>query len=1209
MNGRGLIIGWFMLSSVWAQITVTTGMTPQQLVQNVLLGGGVIAFNITYNGDPAAIGYFANGLTSLNINDGIILSTGSVLDAPGPNNSQSTTTDFSTGGDPDLQTLTSFPLEDAAVLEFDFIPIGDTVLFRYVFASEEYCEWACDQFNDVFGFFISGPGIPGGKQNIAIIPGTNPPQPVTINNVNNGDCSPPSTCGGYAQYYIDNTGGLEVEYDGFTVVFTAMAVVVPCDTYHIKLAIADASDGAYDSAVFLEAKSFSSNALNLQAVTPITDTRGNKILPEGCGVAYFVFTAEDTLNQAQVIYFDIDGNATNGTDYYYIPDSIVIPAGAISDTLWIIPIEDFIPEAPETLIITITNQAGACANVTVVTDTIFISDTPPFEVFLPEEVVACGTKPVTLTPYVTPIPSPLNYLWSTGDTTSTLTIQVGKDTLITLIVSDTCGHSASDSVWIRVFPDTPRVNIIPTQLERCQGDAGTLIATEVFGGNGGVKQYLWRPTRGLSAPDTSHPIANPTQTTWYYVWVMDSVGCISLMDSVLVIVHPKPQITPLFNDTTICQGDNVQLQISISPTGSNYVYQWSPAAFLNDSTLSKPVAAPDSSIVYSVIAVDTVTGCESMPAQIAVQVTPKPIANAGPDRTLCQGDSVQLYGSADNVVGIPSFVWSPATGLNDPTSPFPKAAPTTTTTYQLIVYNGNCPSDPDSVTIYVQTPPTLLKLLSEPVWVCPGESKQLLIQLVGTGNYTFSWSPATGLSDPTVLQPFATTDSVTIFYLTISSDSCVFEDVLSYEVRKVEVPSVVDADTTDLGVTYCLGDPNGVVLPAKVVGSYTNLYWSPTTGLSNPSVVNPVATPNQSTLYVLTVETQGCKQQDSVWVRVLPPPPLTLNKNTAYACVGDTLTLVAQGGYGNPVIVWEWKGNQSQANPLQLPIEEQDTFYVYVTLHEGSSFCAGRDSVLVHAGQRPSSQITVDYPRCSTMPVRLRANSDISPVQYVWDMGDGNVATFQDSSYVYSRAGSYTITLVTIPTTATHCADTQSYTLTIFPAVKANFYTEPAITSQGTIIYLPETEIAFVDSSLGMPTWWLWDFGDGTQSQEPNPIHRYEEPGQYEVTLWVMNDGKCRDSITKAFFEVVIPEVPPIPTVFTPNGDGINDLFSVNYEGAQDFQLVITDRWGRKVFETNAPQKGWDGRLPNGNPAPEGVYFYICKIGKQILRGNLTLIR
>ena len=237
-------------------------LTIEDLVTS-LLGQGVEVSNITLNGMPggdgmfaAGAGVFAGGASILGIDTGVILSSGSVSDAPGPNDSDSTQTDLDSPEDPDLTVLAGRPTFDSTVLEFDFVPAGPQVSFRYVFGSEEYNEFVASQFNDVFAFFITGPD--NVKQNWALVPGTN--QPVAINTVNGGNPEtghPATNPHLYRNNDLTNGGGfINIEADGLTVVLTLTAKVVPGQLHHMKLAIADAGDQVYDSWVFIEGGSF-----------------------------------------------------------------------------------------------------------------------------------------------------------------------------------------------------------------------------------------------------------------------------------------------------------------------------------------------------------------------------------------------------------------------------------------------------------------------------------------------------------------------------------------------------------------------------------------------------------------------------------------------------------------------------------------------------------------------------------------------------------------------------------------------------------------------------------------------------------------------------------------------------------------------------------------------------------------------------------------
>jgi PKD repeat protein len=202
------------------------------------------------------VGYYqlGFGFPSFGIDEGIILTSGSVSGTMGPNNSGSLTTPTSFNPsyfDSCLQSLVpTKTVTEAAVIEFDFTPITDTIIAcKFVFGSEEYPEFVNTSFNDVFGFFITGPMPQGGwfqSQNLALIPFTN--TPICIDNVNHLVNT---------QYYITNIpNGQPLQYDGYTVPLTLSQVVTPGQTYHFKVGVADCGDAAFDSGVFLKIKSF-----------------------------------------------------------------------------------------------------------------------------------------------------------------------------------------------------------------------------------------------------------------------------------------------------------------------------------------------------------------------------------------------------------------------------------------------------------------------------------------------------------------------------------------------------------------------------------------------------------------------------------------------------------------------------------------------------------------------------------------------------------------------------------------------------------------------------------------------------------------------------------------------------------------------------------------------------------------------------------------
>ncbi len=234
--------------SVFANSQLIIGeVDPYILVTNVLIGKGISTNNIIYTGYKRSCGFFENGMDSkLQMEAGVILSTGIAVGAKGPNNTgNSSTSEIKTAGSALLDLYATQPTEDAATLQFDFIPQTEDVEFNYIFSSEEYIEYVDKNVSDIFGFFISGPGIVG-EQNVALVPGKT--LPVSIDNINHIRNT---------QYFrLNNLGEKSLQADGYTTILKANLKLQPCKTYTIKLAIADVGDDLLDSYVFIEAGSF-----------------------------------------------------------------------------------------------------------------------------------------------------------------------------------------------------------------------------------------------------------------------------------------------------------------------------------------------------------------------------------------------------------------------------------------------------------------------------------------------------------------------------------------------------------------------------------------------------------------------------------------------------------------------------------------------------------------------------------------------------------------------------------------------------------------------------------------------------------------------------------------------------------------------------------------------------------------------------------------
>jgi hypothetical protein len=236
--GSEVVFAAMGTNSAQATLLVSTTNDATTLGTSIV-GSGITASGFIYTGGATASGTFSGGLSAgIDIDSGIILTTGDANLASGANNSNNAGSDNGAAGDAQLTALAGANTFNASVLEFDFTTNSSNAFLNFVFASEEYPEYVNAGFNDVFSFYLDG-------NNIALVPGTS--TPVAIDNV-----SPVTNSG----FYHDNTGGTGIQYDGFTNLITANSIGLSAGSHHIKIAIADVGDSIYDSAVFLQLNSF-----------------------------------------------------------------------------------------------------------------------------------------------------------------------------------------------------------------------------------------------------------------------------------------------------------------------------------------------------------------------------------------------------------------------------------------------------------------------------------------------------------------------------------------------------------------------------------------------------------------------------------------------------------------------------------------------------------------------------------------------------------------------------------------------------------------------------------------------------------------------------------------------------------------------------------------------------------------------------------------
>jgi len=720
--------------------------------------------NISFTGDPHAVGYFeGGGIFGFGRKEGIVMSSGFSESLDNPNNCTGFESGNTSGGtDPDLVIAGGGTINDACVIEFDFKPAGDSVKFNYIFGSEEYHEWVSPLFADIFGFFLSGPGINGPYSNnginIAEVPGTH--NPVSIGTVNCGDensvCTPPPGSGPGCEFLVDNgNSGLsrfdQTTMDAFTVPFVADNGVDQCVWYHIKLAIGDYSDAAYDTGVFLEKGSFDPG--NVTASADFSHPVINDVLYESCNIndAVIYFSIGSLRNDPYIVPYyiitdTVDGlaAATRDVDYRldygnYPADTMYIETGTLYDSIIITAYTDDIAEGLEH--VSIKFSSIMCGGPLDLSDTavVLISDTPDlldstfyFTSYCENEITIGFNSIGGVSPYT--------YDWYTlGETTDTVQINPSGNNLLIIPcnILDACQQFTSDTAII----------IVPDLIANAGPDKSMCNVDGVYieGSSPGAQHFLWEsfpndPSLiGQENLDTAW--VSPTQVTDYLLTVSDN--CTN-EDTDSVHVTLDEAVALAGDDQVMCYNDSVTLTAN---SGEGFSWEWtsvppdpSIGGQINDQSITISPSAP--STVYTV---KVTNDCDKFAFDdVIVTVNPLPNADAGSDNSICFGQAYQLH--ADGGI---DFLWTSSpfdnslTGQDTLQRPWVVPSTVEPYTYYVQVWDNNQCTNIDSMVLRVDPVPNLSLSVDDDL-LCYEESATLSV--VGDANYTWTADP----TDPTL---------------------------------------------------------------------------------------------------------------------------------------------------------------------------------------------------------------------------------------------------------------------------------------------------------------------------------------------------------------------------------------------------------------------------------------------------------------------------
>lgn len=1100
-NNKGSVFGHTSLIVCTFLLLFSQQVQSQLLIQNnptlkeitdAIVGPGFYIQSSTLNCPNGAFGMFDGVNTNLGINDGVLLTSGSANSAIGPNNTESEGVNNGAPGDNQLDVLSAATTFDGCVLELDLIPSCDTLRIKYVFGSEEYPEFVGQEFNDVFAFFVSGPGI-AGSQNVALLPNTT--TAVAVNSVN------PTT---NTNYYVDNKNGNTIQYDGFTTVLEGKIGVQLCETYHLKMAVADVVDGIYESGVFIQGNSIKCNDI------VYTDEVRNVSGMEACNDGSFTFCREGDLSQPYDIALNIGGTAINGVDYQTIPNLITIPAGDTCVTIDIIPIDDHVLELDET--IEIVYQPGPCP----IGDTIVLVLKDPIPLYSGEDVVMCSGDVRKIGKDSIP---GATYSWIpvTGITDPTLlqpniTLTNTTNAPITYEYVQVANNGVCD------IYDTILVTVHPNPVVEIGLENACVKNTVLFTDN-------TTPDIGVSwSWDFGDNFLNLNQNTSHsysladdYIVslsVTDTAGCIGT-NSRDVEIWELPN--PDFSFVEACQGDSVLFtNLSTTVNGSGGGIQksyWNYGDFTGLDSLTDVSHVFSLAAIYNVeLEVVSDSGCVNSIVQ-PVNIRAKPQADFFGD-TVCLNSIMEIEDNSTISNGvIVGYAWDfgdgeiDTSGMDDPEHLFGADG---SYDVELIVETGYGCSDTITKEVVVRPLP---RAGFKGEHVCVGQKTQFIdtSSTIGNGSIaSWKWNfDNTFISQdqhPNVLLSDTGVHNISLVVGTVNG--CM--DTVDNQSIVLPVPNV------EFGpVDVCETEENAFEnLSASVYGwdtivSYSWDFGDGSIGSNDKNPAHTFATLGEYAVTLTVVTDSGCVSEKTKPVYVHGKPEVSFTAEDV--CIFSTSMFANTSSVGDGYVkklYWDFAG-QGQDSMIHYPSYYFDSIGNYpVTLIAVSNYgCTDSLTQNVTVNSKPIAVSNAINDHCFGKLVALSGNGSSSAngaiTEYVWNYGDGFFSSGINSSYTYPLEGTYSLSLQIKDERG--CRDTIADSVNVLGLPEMKVLKDNLCAGDSCQFTLElEPGANFNIASID------WDFGDGyNASNDSAPMHYYNTTGDYNIQVEVVSDSGC----------------------------------------------------------------------------------------------------
>ncbi len=909
----------------------------------------------------------------------------------------------------------------------------------------------------------------------------------------------------------------------------------------------------------------------------------------------------------------------------YSNGSVNAPVNAPGNSITI-PVS---PTAPTTYSLNgvVTGLFGCSSPVNVATASIQVDQLPVMTMSGNPSICDGGSTIITLNFVGT---APFNYTYFNGVSnvngvanTTPAQLSVSPTTTTTYLpiaVTDQycAGTSLNGSALVTVHP-IPTVSIMGSDTI-CLGGSSTLnlhfTGTPPF-------TYSYTSNSVSSGPLVSNidsviiPVTPLISTTYALGVTLDDRFCTNTAVSGLAYLKVTPTPTANISGTTaICAGQSTSLQIAFTGEAP-YTYSYNAGASVvgplttNSSSVSINVS-PLSTTNYSLPVSITGNGCTgttSGNALVTVNPLPQAVITTLKD-TLCKGDSTQLR---IQFTGTSPFTYQlQGQGVqNAGSNPYLfYVAPTANTTYTLAnVSDANCAAPVNqAVNIKVLNNPTVAISTATPS-LCNGTSGSITLNFTGNAPFSATYSngstnfPVNSSSNSIVI-PVTPTQNTT-YSLTgnvVALYGCKTTATGSTAIVVHDLPQAVISGSPAI----CLNQQTSITINFTGTPPFSYTYLNNVTNqsVSGSTSLNPLpltVNPTVSTSYSVTAvqdnfcvgtQTTGLAQ---VTVNPLPVPVIT---GVASVCDGQTSVLSTTIPYAG----YQWSTNASGST---ITVSQTGNYTVSVTDANGCKNSSPSFTFTAHPV--PVAEFTNDTSKTCEIPKINFTNLSTYQIgaTFQWQLGENTASNEINPSHIYTAPGTFNISLIV--TNPFGCADTvdRDVDIRFYPLPVAAFKANPEVTNifSGPINFIDESQYAVS---------WKWIFAEGDTSNEQNVAHYFPEIGEYMVKLIVKNVSGC---VSETLQQVVVNPF-YLPSAFTPNGDGRNEVFfepgfAMDYSG---FNLRIFNRWGQLFYQTNTYTNPWDGSDGKGSPAAQGVYVYSLSItgknGKQHkYNGTITLLR